>query len=60
MDYMNKNPHAMDVFITVQTNRYDPKTMYVDNNWEYGFSFNPTLRRKRDYDILPGGYMGAV
>ena len=52
----------MNVFINYQIGLdiLDTKTRYIDNKWRFGFTFNPSLRRKRDYEILPGGYMGTA
>jgi hypothetical protein len=32
----------------------------VDLEWYAGFSFNPALKRMRDYKIIPGGYAGVT
>ena len=42
------------------TDDYDPSTNICSRNFEWGWSLNPSLRRMKDYFILPGGLAGVT
>ena len=60
MTYLLKNPTVLSLYITNATKLYDHKTLLVDFDWKWGFSFNPGLRTMSHYLLCPGGYSGVT
>ena len=62
MAYLERNPRVLQIYITWSNPLIgiDPKTRLVDMNWDWGFTFNPGLRRISQYLLCPGGYSGIT
>jgi len=60
IEYLKEHKNVINIHLSDLTNSYDNETLIIKkHNWP-GFTFNPTLKRMRDYKLIKGGYTSKL